>query len=102
VLDGHATLSRRSDEVGPVQTVVLRAASVAARSAPRPLDSWNDPQGQQALDDADAVDIKVMGDRATAQVSLAGTTVPIELQQQDDGEWRFSEANEDALREALP
>ena len=59
-------------------------------------------QAQQALDDADAVDIKVMGDRATAQVSLAGTTVPIELQQQDDGEWRVSDANEDALREALP
>jgi hypothetical protein len=58
-------------------------------------------QAQQALSDADAVDIEVMGDRATAQVSLAGTTVPIELQKQD-GEWRVSDANEDALREALP
>jgi hypothetical protein len=58
-------------------------------------------QAQQALSDADAVDIEVMGDRATAQVSLAGTTVPIELQKQD-GEWRVSDTNEDALREALP
>lgn len=59
-------------------------------------------QAQQALSDADAVDIEVMGDRATAQVSLAGTTVPIELQQREDGEWRVSDANEDAVREALP
>lgn len=59
-------------------------------------------QAQQALSDADAVDIEVMGDRATARISLAGTTVPIELERQEDGEWRVSDANEDALREALP
>jgi hypothetical protein len=59
-------------------------------------------QAQQALSDADAVDIEVMGDRATAQISLAGATVPIELERQEDGEWRVSDANEDALREALP
>jgi hypothetical protein len=59
-------------------------------------------QAQQALEDADAVDIEVMGDRATAQVSLAGTTVPLELEKLEDGEWRVSDANEDALREALP
>jgi len=59
-------------------------------------------QAQQALSDADAVDIEVMGDRATAQISLAGTTLPIELERQEDGEWRVSDANEDALREALP
>lgn len=58
-------------------------------------------QAQQALADADAVDIEVMGDRATAQVSLAGATVPIELERVE-GEWRVSEANEDAVREALP
>jgi hypothetical protein len=63
--------------------------------------SFATAQAQQALSDADAVDIEVMGDQATAQVSLAGTTVPIELQRQD-GEWRVSDANEDALREALP
>jgi hypothetical protein len=59
-------------------------------------------QAQQALSDGDAVDVEVMGDRATAQISLAGTTVPIELERQEDGEWRVSDANEDALREALP
>ena len=61
-------------------------------------------QAQQALTNADAVDVdvEVMGDRATAQISLAGTTVPIELERQEDGEWRVSDANEDALREALP
>jgi len=59
-------------------------------------------QAQQALADADAVNIEVMGDRATAQVSLAGATVPIGLERRADGEWRVSDANEDALREALP
>ncbi|MCP9489751.1 MAG: hypothetical protein MSC31_07720 [Solirubrobacteraceae bacterium MAG38_C4-C5] len=58
-------------------------------------------QAQQALADAEAVDIDVAGDRATARVSLGGATVPIELERVE-GEWRVSDANEDAVREALP
>ncbi len=58
-------------------------------------------QAQQALADAEAVDIEVEGDRATAQVSLGGATVPIQMERVE-GEWRVSDANEDALREALP
>ncbi len=58
-------------------------------------------QAQQALADAEAVDIEVTGDRATAQVSLGGATVPVELQRVE-GQWRVSDANEEAVREALP
>ena len=70
--------------------------------AAREVATFASGQAQQALRNAEAVTIEVMGDRATAQVSLAGTTVPIELEKQPDGEWQVSDANEEALREALP
>lgn len=70
--------------------------------AAREVATFASGQAQQALRDADAADIQVDGDRATAEVSLAGNTVPIELEKQPDGEWQVSDANEDALREALP
>ncbi|MDQ3607771.1 MAG: nuclear transport factor 2 family protein [Actinomycetota bacterium] len=70
--------------------------------AAREVATFASGQAQQALRDAEAADVQVNGDRATAQVSLAGTTVPIELEKQPDGEWQVSDANEEALREALP
>lgn len=59
-------------------------------------------QAGQALRDADALNVEIQGDRATAEVSVAGTAIPIELRRAEDGEWRVSDANEEALREALP
>ena len=70
--------------------------------AAREVATFASGQAQEALRDAQAADIQVNGDRATAEVSLAGNTVPIELEKQPDGEWQVSDANEDALREALP
>lgn len=70
--------------------------------AAREVATFASAQAQEALRDAEAAEIQVTGDRATAQVSLAGTTVPIELEKQPDGEWQVSDANEEALREALP
>ena len=70
--------------------------------AAREVATFATGQAQQALRDANAVDIQVMGNRATAEVSLAGNTVPIELEKQPDGEWSVADANEEALREALP
>ncbi len=70
--------------------------------AAREVATFASDQAQEALRDAQAADIQVNGDRATAEVSLAGNTVPIELEKQPDGEWQVSDANEQALREALP
>lgn len=70
--------------------------------AAREVATFASGQAQQALRNAEAAEIEVMDGQATAQVSLAGTTVPIELEKQPDGEWQVSDANEDALREALP
>lgn len=59
-------------------------------------------QAGQALRDAEALNVDIQGDRATVELSVAGTTVPIELEKAPDGEWQVSDANEEALRKALP
>lgn len=70
--------------------------------AAREVATFASAQAQEALRNAEAAQIEVMDGQATAQVSLAGTTVPIELEKQPDGEWQVSDANEEAVREALP
>lgn len=58
-------------------------------------------QGAQALRDAKALNVNIKGDTATVNVAIAGTEVPIQADRVD-GEWRVSNANEQALIDALP